>query len=636
MATTGISMMGLFPFLLLFGSTFGGLMPGAPRELDPTMSAIAPPECLWYSSFSGIQAPDPESSNHTEQLFAEPEIQHLITEVEKQILIALRRNMGPGREERVLISELPKLVKAILSNPVVLYVENVYINQDGVKVQAGLVVKAGGQRAELEESLDTLFSLKEGGPPITEVGIAGENWRSVKPSEQSPLMQLGWHKDYLVLAIGEGTAETILQRMSGSAPSWLDAMRRDHPVERESSLAYLNVEGILQRLRPILIKEEAWPYVEKLGLTSVKSFHAVSGFDKEGCLTQSHLVTNGKREGIFSLLPHKPLSSRDLQMIPRDAMLAMAVRADVEEVIEDALRLAEEFEPRASEEFEEGLWRAESELGVNLKRDILGSLGDVWIGYLPAGDLMSSWMGAAAAVKVKDPRQLSDAVEKLVDLAKANAPRGGGRGVTIRETVFQGQTIHFVNVVGEPFPLAPAWCITDDWIIFGLMPQTVRTVLSREMEESMADCEQVRELLGDGPSALSYVDTPRLVQSIYPWLQMGGQVLASELQREGLDLDMSLLPATSTIVKHLRPGVGVMRHARDGFHFESHNSLPGAGNLTAMAPVGVALLVPAVQGAREAARKVEQINCLKQLALAFHNYADANGRFPSNVYDEKR
>ena len=58
--------------------------------------------------------------------------------------------------------------------------------------------------------------------------------------------------------------------------------------------------------------------------------------------------------------------------------------------------------------------------------------------------------------------------------------------------------------------------------------------------------------------------------------------------------------------------------------------------MTAAVPVMVALLLPAVEQARTAARKTESKNNMKLLGLALHNYHDVYGHFPRGTIDNPK
>ena len=79
---------------------------------------------------------------------------------------------------------------------------------------------------------------------------------------------------------------------------------------------------------------------------------------------------------------------------------------------------------------------------------------------------------------------------------------------------------------------------------------------------------------------------------------------------------------------------GFFQPKRDGNSFVLfETSATESAQLTTVAVIGVlvALLLPAVQQAREAARRAQSINHMKQLLLAMHNYHDVKHHFPAHA-----
>jgi len=85
--------------------------------------------------------------------------------------------------------------------------------------------------------------------------------------------------------------------------------------------------------------------------------------------------------------------------------------------------------------------------------------------------------------------------------------------------------------------------------------------------------------------------------------------------------------------------IDLYRPAREGETFYLFKAESGGEQqqLYTVAIIGVlvALLLPAVQAAREAARRTQCANNFRQLMLALHTYADTHGRFPAQAnYDQ--
>ena len=628
----GIGLFGPLELVILLGLSGFGLPLGIPPQPeDPLMARVAPRECVFYTTWAGTATPDPNSPNQTEQLLAEPEVQQLVAQLRRQIKAGLRQvtdREGPGAP--AVLQDLSALAETLLTSPAALFLSSVEIGHTGPEISAGAVIRVGDDAQRLKASLLELHT-KYLGPAAQPVEIAGDTWYRIQPPRGAPPITWGTKGKYLFLGAGEGSVEGILQRARSTAPpEWLTDVRRRLPVDRPATVTYINFRTVRKMLVPVIGGPRALAVVDAVGLGNVTSVASVTGLDEEGFTSKTLLGLDGEPQGLLASIAGAPLGPDDLGPIPRDATVAKAARFDADRLFEAILSVADKIEARR--EIDRRLGRIEEELDISLREDVLKPLGDVWCVYNSPGEGGLVITGLTLVVRLDDSQRLAATHEKVLKQLKAALDRSTGRrSPRVEQFEFAGEEVYFFNARDGDFPLAPAWCLTDDHLIVSTFPQQIKAYLSRgEDYESLAGEPRVARLLAsdDRPGVVVYVDTRTLFELVYPLAQMVVQAATSGLAREGIDLNVSILPSAGAIGKHLRPSVVTVRQTEAGIELTSRQSLPG-GDFSSTAPVAVALLLPAVSSARGAARRAQSSNNLKQVALALHNYHDTHRDFPA-------
>ena len=140
------------------------------------------------------------------------------------------------------------------------------------------------------------------------------------------------------------------------------------------------------------------------------------------------------------------------------------------------------------------------------------------------------------------------------------------------------------------------------------------------------------------PSLIGALASPR-GPGLFPFLGMGfrrmvapGPMEPDEAQdRESrAAVDPELIPDPDELRPFLFPSVSVMVADDQGIRFLSREAFPTINPSTAV-PVAIAMLLPAVNSSRMAARRAQSVNNLKQIGLAMHNFHSTDNHFPADV-----
>jgi hypothetical protein len=655
-------------FLMLLGGIFAGGACGLPLSTpplpaDPVIERSAPDTCLMHVSLRGVALPAADGRNLTERMLADQEVQNFVGSLVRQ-LVPLAEGAAAASDPaaRPLVASMEDILETVLVQPCSLTVERIEPEPDGgpPRIDAALVVKVADlARDEFAAAVTRLWekALQEAPPTvrIVQERIAGGTWSQLSGKDKNKV-SWGFQDGYFVLAIGDRSLEATLGRLADARraqPEWRAELERRMPVTRQCTLAYIDTQEVwrlLKRTQPADASPPIGDVLNASGFAGLRLFGGITGMTEEGVSAAWWLGAPGTQSGVFQATAGG-VGREQLAKIPADVVMAHAWKLDLSRTLTAAIEQARLVDPAAAASAREALEQVRAVAGIDIDRDLLRAVGDDWRIFAFPGSILPV-PDIAIEVGVRDRATLTKTHSALLRaIGDAAASSEGGFPVVIKEVEYRGQTLFCLeSTPQQPIPITPTWCLTDDELLVTLSPQLMKTLLSRKRDDrSLADVPAVAKALdGNPPALVSYVDTAPLVRSLCGAYELAAPLAQGTLEQQGIRLKLPQLPAASSIMPYVTPGVSVIqrqgRGGADGILVRSTGTLPlgplaSANSLVGGSPAStgvlVALLLPAVQAAREAARRTSVITNYKVIMLSLLMYSDKNGRFPAPAIVDK-
>jgi hypothetical protein len=404
--------------------------------------------------------------------------------------------------------------------------------------------------------------------------------RTVTVADFEEGIHLAWWQEgkHAVVIFGTDDPEKVAKEMAEAKGARLTA----HPLFKRvkefktyetTGRAFIDIAALVKIAgsRDPKIKK----LLEDLGIDGLKSAVWYTGYEGEVSREVIELDAPGPRKGVLALLNGKQFSMADVPPLPPDVASWSMTHFDAAAVWDLSIVALETivaiFDPDSVPEIQKSIKEINDALGLDLRKDLLGALGDKVVFYhSPTEGPMT--LGQVVMIKVKDKEKLEGAIKQIV---KVLAQKANGQ-VVFKKRTYHGVELREVYFKERGFPFVPTYAIHNDWLVISLFPQPVQGYILRSKGEMTAWKPDARskEAFDKLPKqflSVSWSDPrPGLGQLLAIGPILGGFYKSVDPESS---FEIGSIPNAQEATRHLFPNVAVFVDDGKVLRFESRDSL---------------------------------------------------------------
>lgn len=521
-----------------------------------------------------------------------------------------------------------------------------------------VTVLRGGAKAELRRLIDMATqngpaagqAVEKGGRTLHEFN--GTSW--------------WFEKDDFVVT---NHPDAVIAVLDGKEPGAIDHPLRAALVKKEGEFEPVAL-GFLDFARLPALP----PRAAQLGLDGLKRLEFVVGFEGEATRTVLRAIAPSPRRGFLTLLDQPTFDAGALPPIPAGVHGFVVASVDWAKTYDRAVELMFPTSPGGAGGPNPAAMaedRIRQMFGFDLRKDLIAGLGPniTFSMQDPAGGkklshaaaLINRAGGTTLTLQVRDPAAMARSIDGLMKVAKvalANVGPRGGEAWALEFRREPGDRPKYVmdlppNLLPPPFStmFRPTIILGPERLVLGASTAAADRaagLLAAKADGRWQPDEAFAPVIRRLPArmvGLRIADPRETMPAVVEALPIlarliNAQIAAQRQQFPGmpqvtpLKIEPDSLPRAGELASRLFPASTAMVVDDQGVSLIAREPIPGLGS-PAIAGLFLGVAMPAVPASREAAKRAQCVNNLKQIGLAYHNYHAANNVFPAPAIADK-